>query len=87
MSVFFFSTHTHITDAFCPFRLQPGSNSLHCLGLWFAAGKSRFQALVGFHCRLYPFSTGDQVITMNKGTWLVASGVKAFSVAVTVWFD
>lgn len=83
----FFSTHTHITDAFCPFRLQPGSNSLHCLGLWFAAGKSRFQALVGFHCRLYPFSTGDQVITMNKGTWLVASGVKAFSVAVTVWFD
>lgn len=41
-------------------------------GLAICGGEVRFQPLVGFHCRLYSFSTRDQVIIMNKGVDLLS---------------
>lgn len=82
---FFFFPHTH-TDAFYPFCLQQGSAgcTVWACGLWWGSK-------IPCSCRIslpplcfFNLRSSDH---NEQKSWRVASGVKAFSVAVTMWFD
>lgn len=68
------------------FQLQPGSNgcTVSACGLWRGSQIPTACRISTPPVSLFKPRSSDHY---EQRSWLVASGVKAFTVAVTVWFD